>query len=94
VAGRRQSVDLDRLPGGRVRQRDAADSASRHELLDEASAVVNAAGSLFPQESSASTLVDVHDSLTAVIRLLKSLGRCPGGEQCATTSPSMTLRVP
>lgn len=77
VAARRLPVDLDRLSGARVLQRDAADPAIYDELLDGASAVVYAVGSLFPQESNASPLVDVHDSLTPVIHLLEALRRRP-----------------
>lgn len=49
VAARRLPVDLDRLSGARVLQRDAADPAIYDELLDGASAVVYALGSLFPR---------------------------------------------
>ncbi|GAA2726144.1 NAD-dependent epimerase/dehydratase family protein [Cellulomonas aerilata] len=77
VAARRAPRDPGRLAGARVLTLDASDPTVHDELLEGASAVVYAVGCLFPQESNASPLADIQDSLTPLIHLLEALRRRP-----------------
>jgi UDP-glucose 4-epimerase len=77
VVARRMPSSIDRLCGARVLQRDAADPTIYDEILDGASSVVYAVGCLFPSESNADPLADIHGSLTPLIRLLEALRRRP-----------------
>jgi UDP-glucose 4-epimerase len=77
VVARRAPTGVDLPPGARVLQRDAADPAIYDEVLDGASAVVYAVGCLFPGESNADPLADIHGSLTPLIQLLEALRQRP-----------------